>query len=352
MLYMQFADAQNIGVQVAGRVDQLLSEGNFVPYRHKPLQTAYLGKNPPPLLSRGVRVLGEEKHAVSMDWSYTVDKITEEGIKKFIEERWVMGELHGLAYCTEEAGFRSAPSSEAEWVLYIDPVDGSRPMQSGLALATFSCAIVRNNPREPRDRRYTTPSPTFEDIAGSVLLDFSTGTLYISEKNPNPPVNNEKIETKKAFVVEETYGFSPEVMGIAMGPIKKAVNTTSAFHSGSSALLGVARGQFDAQVDMRRLIEQSTQLDTKKTLWPFDIAAAYVLARNAGCTITNAAGESLDKRPLWGFVGKKWDPEVQISLIAARTEALHRELVQLAEEGMRSLDDCRVKGALKYIGAL
>ncbi len=351
---MLFTDAQNIGVEVAGRVDQLLSDGKFVPYRHRPLQTVYLGKDPPPLLSRGARVLGEEKHAVSRDWSYTVDKITEEGIKNFIEGRWAIGELHGLAYCTEEAGFRSAPSSEAEWVLYIDPVDGSRPMQSGLGLATFSCAIVRNNLREPMDRRYTTPSPTFEDIVGSVLLDFSTGTLYTSEKNPNPPTNNEKIEPRKAFVVEETYGFPPEVMGISMGSIKRAVNTTSAFHSGSSALLGVSRGQFDAQVDMRRLIEQNTQLNTKKTLWPFDIAAAHVLAHNAGCTITDAAGNPLDKRPLWSFVGKEgsWNPEVQISLIAARTEALHRELVQLAEEGMRSLDDYRVKGTLRYIGVL
>ena len=74
-----------------------------------------------------------------------------------------------VAYYTEDKGLiKNAPSPD--WILIIDPIDGTRPAFSGLESAVVSIALCPYS-----------DSPTFKDITHSVILEFKSGNLFCAE---------------------------------------------------------------------------------------------------------------------------------------------------------------------------
>src|ERR687894_928566 len=65
---------------------------------------------------------------------------------------------------------------------------------------------------------------------------------------------------------------------------------------------------------------------------PYDLAAAYLCLVEGGAVVTDGRGASLDDRPLLGS-----GPEHQMSCVAAANAALHRELVDAVDQGIRRL---------------
>jgi fructose-1,6-bisphosphatase/inositol monophosphatase family enzyme len=69
---------------------------------------------------------------------------------------------------------------------------------------------------------------------------------------------------------------------------------------------------------------------------PYDLAAAWLCLVEGGATVTDAAGEPLDDRPLLGS-----SAEFQMSTIAAGNGALHARLVAEVDRGIARLRDRR-----------
>jgi myo-inositol-1(or 4)-monophosphatase len=65
---------------------------------------------------------------------------------------------------------------------------------------------------------------------------------------------------------------------------------------------------------------------------PYDLAAAALIASEAGAVVTDAAGEPFDDRPLLGSAA-----EFQMSVAIASNAALHEQLVNEIATGLRRL---------------
>jgi len=113
-----------------------------------------------------------------------------------------------------------------------------------------------------------------------------------------------------------------------------------------SATYGVTRiltGQLDAYVDIGPAIIAAhpwTEAEFRRVgrgnvlcNSPYDLAAAYVLCREAGIPVTGAHGESLDGRLVLGS-----DASFQIAAVASGNAALQAELVAAVERGMGRLE--------------
>jgi myo-inositol-1(or 4)-monophosphatase len=65
---------------------------------------------------------------------------------------------------------------------------------------------------------------------------------------------------------------------------------------------------------------------------PYDLAAAVLIAQEAGAIVTDAAGEAFDERPLLGS-----DAEFQMSVAIAANHVLHGRIVEEVSAGLARL---------------
>jgi myo-inositol-1(or 4)-monophosphatase len=65
---------------------------------------------------------------------------------------------------------------------------------------------------------------------------------------------------------------------------------------------------------------------------PYDLAAAALIASEAGAVVTDAAGEPFDERPLLGSAA-----EFQMSVAIASNAALHEQIVNEVATGLARL---------------
>jgi myo-inositol-1(or 4)-monophosphatase len=65
---------------------------------------------------------------------------------------------------------------------------------------------------------------------------------------------------------------------------------------------------------------------------PYDLAAAALIASEAGAVVSDAAGEPFDERPLLGS-----GAEFQMSVAIASNRALHEQLVNEVASGLARL---------------
>ena len=104
----------------------------------------------------------------------------------------------------------------------------------------------------------------------------------------------------------------------------------------------ILTGQLDGYVDVgSRMIEEVPALQAEfeelgggavLNNSPYDLAAAVLCLEEAGATVTDAFGDSLDRRPLLGS-GR----EYQMSCVAAANAELHARMIEQLERGFLRL---------------
>jgi fructose-1,6-bisphosphatase/inositol monophosphatase family enzyme len=112
--------------------------------------------------------------------------------------------------------------------------------------------------------------------------------------------------------------------------------------SATFGMTGVVTGRFDAYVDHgQRMIDDvpSTRAHFEEigngsvlNNNPYDVAAAALICTEAGCVVTDAAGRSLDDRPLVGS-----GADYCVSTLAVCTPELHAEIVAALDRGIDRL---------------
>ncbi len=280
---------------------------------------------------------GAEGTSVGGDPTFGIDEIAEQTAEKVLESA---GE--DLAWYTEDRGLvvRGRP----ERMLVIDPIDGTRPAGAGLEAACVSVAVA------PFDE-----DATLGDVHEGIVLEIKTGTLFRARRGGGLRIvaNGETREPSLSPMKSVdgsfwTYGFRgrPAVPSVIL--LEELIDSTSVrggvFDIGSATfgMTGVVLGRFDAYVDhgqrMLDAVPQTRPLFEKIADGailnnnPYDVAAALVVCEEAGCTVSDAAGRSLDSRPLVGS-----GAEYTLSTLVACTPELHGELVEMLDRGIERL---------------
>ncbi|MFE3166383.1 inositol monophosphatase family protein [Streptomyces sp. NPDC059224] len=279
----------------------------------------------PAQLSR--RVLGVSPGG---DAQFDIDAVAEAALWKYL----LANASVPLAVQTED-NHRRDTGDDPRHLLVIDPIDGTRPASAGLEMAMVSIAVA------PLDK----PTPTIGDVTHALLMELASGAwMYAGPETAGVeadgfaapvPSLSATVSPRHMFWSLEFNGHPMRLMSDAYAHLVDASANTGGVFVFNSACYSISRivtGQLDAYVDIGNRIlrdRPETEPEFRRVgggdvlhLFPYDIAAAVVLARRAGVVITDAYGEGLDETALLDL-----SPLNQRSCIAASTAELHAHLL-------------------------
>jgi len=205
--------------------------------------------------------------------------------------------VKGTRVLSEEAGLRGDPDGGT--LVVVDPLDGSSNFARGIPFYCTSVAVVEGD--------------SIDRITVGVVRDLVNGDVYHAVKGRGAMKNGARV---KASRVKEV---SRAVLGIDMSrggaefverlaPLIGRAKRQVHFGANALELCYVADGTTDAFVDLRGSIRIT------------DIAAAYLIAAEAGVEFTDAGGRKLRA---------VFDLEHRLSFVASSNGVLHKEILRL-----------------------
>ena len=277
--------------------------------------------------------------AASGDATFAIDEIAEEAIVSFIER-----EKLSIAYYSEDKGlieFGSSPKA----VLIIDPIDGTRPAAAGFEACVVSVAWA--------DYR---PDVTLGDVQFGCIGEIKNDDLFWAERGQGAhwigPDGAEKTarllpvtEISHAPLTFEVVARPFEWIGTALGDIVNASAVKGGcflLNSTAFSLTRLLTGQLAATIDIGNRILRDFPASRPRFLelglgrplglFAYDIAAAALIAQEAGAVVTDAHGNSLDGTRLLDTS----EPNLR-SILSASNPVLHAALLAEIERGMGKL---------------
>jgi myo-inositol-1(or 4)-monophosphatase len=293
--------------------------------------------------------------AVGGDTTFDIDEKAEAFLETYMAER-----LPTWAYYSEDRGLQGAV--EPDLILIVDPIDGTRPAAAGLEAAMVSIAAVP-------------PSavPTMGDVVAGVMQEIRSGDLFAAEKGAGFSMRRAADGAGIPFLpspltdIESlfwTLGFRGRPALVLAGVLEELIDRSSVrgsvFDIGSAtfSITRILTGQLDAYVDIGPAIitaHPRAEAEFRRVGLggvlcnsPYDLAAAYLVCREAGIPISDADGSSLDEKPVLGS-----DASYQMACIAAGNADLHATLVEAVRRGIsryRFLDAPATRGNPFAIG--
>ena len=269
------------------------------------------------------------------DITFAIDEQAELFLEEYLSEH-----APEVAFYSEDRGL-VVPGREPEWVLVVDPIDGTRPAMAGLESCCVSVAAARLDD-EPRMR----------DVAVGCVLEIKSGTLFVAERGAGlvpAPTLSANTEVSRMFWAYGLRGRPVRAIAEVLGELIDASSVGGAtFDLGSATfdMTRIATGQLDAYVepgprivaDVPGMREEFERIGGGALLnnSPYDLAAAVLFLEEAGATISDAHGSPLGDRPLLGSGG-----EFQMSCVAAANAELHAAILGEINAGIERLRDSR-----------
>jgi myo-inositol-1(or 4)-monophosphatase len=211
-------------------------------------------------------------------------------------------EDHGISYTliSEEAGIRKIGAKPQEFYVTVDPVDGTTNAIRGLPFMATSIAVSK--------------APNLRDIEVALVSDLFHNVTYIAKRGYGAFRNEKKISPSKTSSLEEAVvGIDLNMFklrGIAPSLVPVLEEAKHIRHLGANALeiCYVADGTTDAFIDIREKLRTT------------DIAAAYLILREAGGIIVTPEGSEMNV-PL--------APTQRVSFIAAANTSIYERITEL-----------------------
>ncbi|GBD92550.1 bifunctional inositol-1 monophosphatase/fructose-1,6-bisphosphatase [bacterium BMS3Abin05] len=278
-----------------------------------------------PLLDSG---LGKEMTGIasSGDTTFRMDEIAERVLSEELKSRNLP-----VAYYSEDRGLVEV-HREPKYLLIVDPVDGTRPAVCGFEMAVVSMAIAAFRKK-----------PTFSDLLAGIIVEIKSGDVFFADKLSGTLTfpQGKRLNLSENTDLTRLY-WSFDVVGRPVRPLMAALGDLiqgSAVNGGcflwNSAAYSITRillGQLDAYLDPGgKLMAELDQAELRFReagrgrivgLFPYDIAAAQLIARQGGVIVTDAGGHSLKNVPL---IPQK-EGEI-LSLVASAGPVLHEKLL-------------------------
>ena len=276
--------------------------------------------------------------AVGGDVTFSIDEQAEALLAEHMREH-----LPTWAFYSEDGGLQGA--EDPELILIVDPIDGTRPAAAGFEMACVSIAAVPAG-----------PEPVMGDVSAGVIQEIKSGDLFIAERGSGfrmtradgsdiPFLPTPRTDLDSIFW---TLGFRGRPAVILAGALEELIDASSvggAVFDIGSATYGITRiltGQLDAYVDIGPAIitahpwaeAEFRRVGRGGVLCnsPYDVAAAYLLCKEAGLPFTDADGGSLDDRLVLGS-----DAGFQLATVAAGNHELQAALLDSVQRGIAGL---------------
>jgi myo-inositol-1(or 4)-monophosphatase len=266
------------------------------------------------------------------DVTFAIDERAEAFMERFLAER-----APDVAFYSEDRGLVT-PAGDAEWVLIVDPIDGTRPAMAGFEAACVSVALA---PLGDGD-------PALGDVTVGCVIEIKSGNAFVAERGkgaePEPALSS-NTELSRMFWA---YGLRGRPVRRIATVLAELIDSSSVgggtFDLGSATydMTRVVTGQLDAYVEPgARLIaeipgmrEEFERIGSGAVLnnSPYDLAAAALCLEEAGAVVTDAYGKPFGERPLLGS-----SHEFQISCVAAANPELHRAICAEIDAGIERL---------------
>jgi myo-inositol-1(or 4)-monophosphatase len=266
------------------------------------------------------------------DITFRIDDHAEERMEAFLAER-----APELAFYSEDRGLVSPAGDRAEWVLIVDPIDGTRPALAGLESCCVSVAAA------PLDSE-----PTMGDVTLGCVLEVKSGQSFVAERDAGLEPAARLSENSSLDRMFWTYGLRGRPARALIEVLAELIDASSVggstFDLGSAAfdMTRIVTGQLDAYIEPGpRVIDEIPSLRSEferigggavLNNSPYDLAAAALCLEEAGAVVTDAYGKPFGERPLLGS-----SHEFQISCVAAANPELHRAICAEIDAGIERL---------------
>jgi myo-inositol-1(or 4)-monophosphatase len=257
-------------------------------------------------------------------------------------EGWVAANAPTVAFYSEDRGMVSPGGGVGgvEFVLVVDPIDGTRPALAGLEAACTSVALAPLGDGEP----------TMGDVIEGAVVEIKSGEWFAAARGEGcraskPIALSHNTDVERLFWV---YGFTRRPARPVVEVIGELIDRSSlgggVFDLGSATfdLTRILTGQLDAYVEPgARMVDEVPRMREEFARVggghivnnsPYDLAAAALCLEEGGAVITDAAGRALAPYRLLGS-----GPEFHISCVAAGSSDLHTILIEAVERGMERL---------------
>jgi myo-inositol-1(or 4)-monophosphatase len=226
-----------------------------------------------------------------------VDLAAEKAIVEILQE-------HGVSFTliSEESGVKEFGEKSKQCYVTVDPIDGTTNLVRGLPFYASSIAI--------------STMPALSTVFAALVTDLSHDTTYTALEGKGAYRDGKKITPSALTSLEEAViGLdlnSYKVKEIAPRLTNLIQKTKHIRHFGANALelCYVADGLTDAFVDIRGKLRVT------------DVAAGFLIVKEAGGTITAPEGQALDV---------KLDPKQKIKFIASGNRQIHKTILSLVK---------------------
>lgn len=188
-----------------------------------------------------------------------VDKNAEKIIRKIILDKFPSHEIYG-----EEEGYKK---KDSDFIWFVDPIDGTHNYMAGLPFYAVSIGVSFK-----------------EELVASVILLPEFGDMYYASKGNGAFLNNKKLEIKKdqiKKIISYEYGPDNKSKIIAIKIINYLMFSNFGSRKiGSTAceLAFLSEGLFSGYIDIYNK--------------PYDIAAGFLIVKEAGGIVTNIKGNN------------------------------------------------------------
>jgi myo-inositol-1(or 4)-monophosphatase len=266
------------------------------------------------------------------DVTFEIDEQAERRMESFLADR-----APEVSFYSEDRGLVSPAGDRAEWVLVVDPIDGTRPALAGLESCCVSVAAA------PLDS-----DPTMGDVQVGCVQELKSGLAFIAERGRGlvpAAALSANTSLQRMFW---TYGFRGRPARSLVEVLAVLIDTSSVgggtFDLGSATydMTRVVTGQLDAYVEPGpRMIDDVPGVRAEfervgggavLNNSPYDLAAATICLEEGGAVVTDAYGTTLRDRPLLGS-----GHEFQMSCVAAANGELHAAICAELDAGIERL---------------
>lgn len=275
--------------------------------------------------------------AVAGDATFFIDELAEEVVESRLRS------IGDIAYYSEDKGL--AVWGRPEYVLVVDPIDGTRPAAAGLESACVSVAAARYSDR-----------PLMRDVVLGVVQEIKLDSLFVAERGkgveitgpggqPMEPKLSANENLDRLFWSIGFRGRPARILVEVLGDlIDRSSVDGSVFDIGSAcfSLTRLITGQFDCYIDIGRRIIQEIPgtLDIFKGVGkghalnnnPYDVAAAALVVSEGGGVVTDGHGGTVEDRPIVGSGG-----DYQFSMVASSNPSVHAQVLEAVDEGIAKL---------------
>ncbi|HDP33830.1 MAG TPA: hypothetical protein ENN29_01835, partial [Candidatus Hydrogenedentes bacterium] len=279
--------------------------------------------------------------APSGDVTFLLDRVAEKALFTRLKAAALP-----IAYYSEHEGYSTFSSKAPKALLIVDPIDGTRAAKSGFEGCVVAVASTRVIER-----------PTIADVDCACVMDLLGDRIFLAERGKGArvyvggrlkrPKLSDNIDLESMIWSMTIPARPAELVFPTAARIIDLSSLKGGFfacNSTSFSLTRLVTSQLDACVDIAnryyrdipdRVEDYFINAGRGKVIGvaPYDIAASLLIAREAGCIVTDAYGKNFDDLLL--LDSSKGNHQ---SIIAASNEQLHEKLLSFFDTRIRQYE--------------